>query len=215
MKEVSTSFLSNNDYTDLIKKLNNTSTDYIHFDVMDGKFVDNKNLSVSELCKLIDICKKKVDIHFMVNDPIKYIEKIALRKIDYITIHRELKNFDSIFNQAKMYGFKIGIAIKPETSIEKVIPYLKDCNLILVMSVEPGKSGQEFIHSSIDKVNSLRKVISDNNLNVKISIDGGINDSNLSYLENVDIVVSSSFILKDYSNIELIRMSGSSNEKKI
>ena len=64
-------------------------------------------------------------------------------------------------------------------------------------------------------MNSLRKVISDNNLNVKISIDGGINDSNLSYLENVDIVVSSSFILKDYSNIELIRMSGSSNEEKI
>lgn len=214
MKEVSTSFLSDNDYIDLIKKLNNTSTDYIHFDVMDGKFVDNKNLSVSELCKLIDICKKKIDIHFMVSDPIKYIEKIALRKIDYITIHRELKNFDNVFNQAKIYGFKIGIAIKPETSIEEVIPYLKECNLILIMSVHPGKSGQKFIEDSINKVNELRKIINDNNLSVKISIDGGVNDTNLEYLKNADIIVSSSFILNDYSNIDLIRMSGS-YEKEI
>ena len=203
--EVSTSFLSNRNYVEVINELNNTNTDYVHFDVMDGKFVNNKNLSISEVKNLIDICEKKKDIHLMVKDPSKYIDALALCDIDYITIHYEIKDYLKYIDMIKEYGFKIGVAINPDTSIDKIIPILKDINLVLIMGVVPGYSGQEFIDTSIDKINNLKEYIEKNKLNVKISVDGGINDSNIDLIKNSDICVSSSFILSDYRNIDIIK----------
>ena len=193
MKEVSGSFLSNNDKLYEINRLNNSNVDYIHFDVMDGKFVSNKNITVSELPKLIDNVKKKIDIHFMVSNPDKYIEKICYYNLEYITIHYEIKNLEDYIDKIKNYGFKVGIAIKPETDIEKIYYLLDKINLVLIMSVEPGKSGQKFINVS-DKINKLKQEIINRKLNVKISVDGGINEEVLTYVKEADILVSSSFI---------------------
>lgn len=205
MKEVSGSFLSNNDKFYEINRLNNSDVDYIHFDVMDGKFVSNKNITVSELPKLIDNVKKKIDIHFMVNDPGKYIDKICFYNIDYITIHYEIKNLEDYIDKIKDYGFKVGIAIKPETDIEKIYYLLDKINLVLIMSVEPGKSGQKFINVS-DKINKLKQEIINRKLNVKISVDGGINDEVLDYVKDCDILVSSSFILSDLDkNVDILK----------
>lgn len=205
MKEVSGSFLSNNDKFYEINRLNNSDVDYIHFDVMDGKFVSNKNITVSELPKLIDAAKKKIDIHFMVNDPGKYIDKICFYNIDYITIHYEIKNLEDYIDKIKDYGFKVGIAIKPETDIEKIYYLLDKINLVLIMSVEPGKSGQTFIDVS-DKINKLKQEIINRKLNVKISVDGGINDEVLDYVKDCDILVSSSFILSDLGrNVDILK----------
>lgn len=205
MKEVSGSFLSNNDKFYEINRLNNSDVDYIHFDVMDGKFVSNKNITVSELPKLIDNVKKKIDIHFMVNDPGKYIDKICFYNIDYITIHYEIKNLEDYIDKIKDYGFKVGIAVKPETDIEKIYYLLDKINLVLIMSVEPGKSGQKFINVS-DKINKLKQEIINRKLNVKISVDGGINDEVLDYVKEADILVSSSFILSDLDkNIDILK----------
>ena len=207
MKEVSGSFLSNNDKFYEINRLNNSNVDYIHFDVMDGKFVSNKNITVSELPKLIDAAKKKIDIHFMVNDPGKYIDKICFYNIDYITIHYEIKNLEDYIDKIKNYGFKVGIAIKPETDIEKIYYLLDKINLVLIMSVEPGKSGQKFIDVS-DKINKLKQEIINRKLNVKISVDGGINDEVLDYVKDCDILVSSSFILSDLDkNVDILKNS--------
>ena len=203
--EVSTSFLSNKDYKKTILELNETNTDYIHFDVMDGKFVDNKNLSVKELTTYLDLSTKKNDIHFMVNDPLKYIEKIYLYNIDYVTVHYEIKNLDKVIDKIKEYGLKVGISLKPSTDVKEVYKYLDRINMVLIMSVEPGKSGQTFIEGSIDKVNELKEEIIKRNLTTKIEIDGGINDGNIDRLSNVDIVVSASYILNDYSNINKIK----------
>ncbi len=203
--EVSTSFLSNKDYKKTILELNETNTDYIHFDVMDGKFVDNKNLSVKELTTYLDLSTKKNDIHFMVNDPLKYIEKIYLYNIDYVTVHYEIKNLDKVIDKIKEYGLKVGISLKPSTDVKEVYKYLDRINMVLIMSVEPGKSGQTFIEGSIDKVNELKEEIIRRNLTTKIEIDGGINDSNIDRLSNVDIVVSASYILNDYNNINKIK----------
>ena len=203
--EVSTSFLSNKDYKKTILELNETNTDYIHFDVMDGKFVDNKNLTVKELTTYLDLSTKKNDIHFMVNDPLKYIEKIYLYNIDYVTVHYEIKNLDRVIDKIKEYGLKVGISLKPSTDVKEVYKYLDRINMVLIMSVEPGKSGQTFIEGSIDKVNELKQEIIKRNLTTKIEIDGGINDSNIDRLSNVDIVVSASYILNDYSNINKIK----------
>lgn len=207
MKEVSGSFLSNNDKLYEINRLNNSNVDYIHFDVMDGKFVSNKNITVSELPKLIDNVKKKIDIHFMVSNPDKYIEKICYYNIEYITIHYEIKNLEDYIDKIKNYGFKIGIAIKPETDIEKIYYLLDKINLVLIMSVEPGKSGQKFIDVS-DKINKLKQEIINRKLNVKISVDGGINEEVLTYVKEADILVSSSFILSDLDkNVDILKNS--------
>lgn len=205
MKEVSGSFLSNNDKLYEINRLNNSNVDYIHFDVMDGKFVSNKNITVSELPKLIDNVKKKIDIHFMVSNPDKYIEKICYYNIEYITIHYEIKNLEDYIDKIKNYGFKVGIAIKPETDIEKIYYLLDKINLVLIMSVEPGKSGQKFINVS-DKINKLKQEIINRKLNVKISVDGGINEEVLTYVKEADILVSSSFILSDLDrNVDILK----------
>lgn len=207
MKEVSGSFLSNNDKLYEINRLNNSNVDYIHFDVMDGKFVSNKNIIVSELPKLIDNVKKKIDIHFMVSNPDKYIEKICYYNIEYITIHYEIKNLEDYIDKIKNYGFKVGIAIKPETDIEKIYYLLDKINLVLIMSVEPGKSGQKFIDVS-DKINKLKQEIINRKLNVKISVDGGINEEVLTYVKEADILVSSSFILSDLDkNVYILKNS--------
>ena len=207
MKDVSGSFLSNNDKLYEINRLNNSNVDYIHFDVMDGKFVSNKNIIVSELPKLIDNVKKKIDIHFMVSNPDKYIEKICYYNIEYITIHYEIKNLEDYIDKIKNYGFKVGIAIKPETDIEKIYYLLDKINLVLIMSVEPGKSGQKFIDVS-DKINKLKQEIINRKLNVKISVDGGINEEVLTYVKEADILVSSSFILSDLDkNVDILKNS--------
>ena len=207
MKEVSGSFLSNNDKLYEINRLNNSNVDYIHFDVMDGKFVSNKNITVSELPKLIDNVKKKIDIHFMVSNPDKYIEKICYYNIEYITIHYEIKNLEDYIDKIKNYGFKVGLAIKPETDIEKIYYLLDKINLVLIMSVEPGKSGQKFINVS-DKINKLKQEIVNRKLNVKISVDGGINEEVLTYVKEADILVSSSFILSDLDkNVDILKNS--------
>lgn len=207
MKEVSGSFLSNNDKLYEINRLNNSNVDYIHFDVMDGKFVSNKNITVSELPKLIDNVKKKIDIHFMVSNPDKYIEKICYYNIEYITIHYEIKNLEDYIDKIKNYGFKVGIAIKPKTDIEKIYYLLDKINLVLIMSVEPGKSGQKFIDVS-DKINKLKQEIINRKLNVKISVDGGINEEVLTYVKEADILVSSSFILSDLDrNVDILKNS--------
>ena len=203
--EVSTSFLSNKDYKKTILELNETNTDYIHFDVMDGKFVDNKNLSVKELTMYLDLSTKKNDIHFMVNDPLKYIEKIYLYNIDYVTVHYEIKNLDKVIDKIKEYGLKVGISLKPSTDVKEVYKYLDRINMVLIMSVEPGKSGQTFIEDSIDRVNELKEEIIKRKVSTKIEIDGGINDCVIDKLSNVDIVVSASYILNDYNNIDKIK----------
>lgn len=203
--EVSTSFLSDKDYKKTILELNKTNTDYIHFDVMDGKFVDNKNLSIKELTTYLDLSAKKNDIHFMVNDPLKYIEKIYLYNIDYVTIHYEIKNLDKVIDKIKEYGLKVGLSLKPNTDIKEIYKYLDKINMVLIMSVEPGKSGQTFIEKSIEKVNELKEEITKRNLSTKIEIDGGINNDVLPKLSNVDIVVSASYILNNYKNIDKIK----------
>ena len=230
MKEVSTSFLKEGNYKGFINKLNNSNTDYIHFDVMDGIFVKSKNLSIKELIKYINQSTKKNDVHLMVKNPEKYIEQIKTLNINNITIHREIPDYKDVINLIKSYGIKPGLAINPETEINDIKKDLKDISLVLVMGVHPGKSGQQYLINTTDKINKLKeiKIIVDNekrrvgisvydylknptsnlkekeNLNFKISVDGGINEEILPKLNNTDIIVSASYVLDNLDNIEKI-----------
>ena len=205
MKEVSTSFLKEGSYTKYIEMLNNSDTDYIHYDVMDGVFVENKNLSIKEIEEYLKLSKKKNDVHLMVENPEKYIKALSLFNINYLTIHKEIKNYKEMLGLIKSYGIKPGLAVNPETNIESIFEDLDKISLVLLMSVHPGKSGQEFIEETTNKISVLKEELIKRNLNVKISIDGGIKEEVLDKIQDVDIVVSASYILNDLNNIKTLK----------
>ena len=196
--KISASFLSiKNDLKTNIKKLDQTNIDYLHLDIMDGKFVDNKTWKFIELKNILKSTNSLKDVHLMVNNVKKYIKKYKKLKPEYITFHLEAtKTPLKIINIIKKNGIKVGISIKPNTNIEELRPYLSLVDLILVMSVEPGRGGQEFITASIDKIKYLDEKRLKNNYKYVIEVDGGINDTNYHLLKscNVDIVVVGSYI---------------------
>lgn len=203
---VSTSFLRKGDYSEFINMLNDSTTDMIHFDVMDGKFVDNTNLkTISELLKYVVLSKKKNDIHLMVSNPEKYIEALSMYNVNNITIHKEIKNYEKMIDLIKSYGIKAGIALNPDTNIEEIFDILPKLDLVLIMSVYPGRSGQKFIETSADKINGLKEEIKKRGLNTMVSVDGGVCEEVLPFIKECDIVVSSSYIMNDLNNIEVIK----------
>lgn len=188
---------------DIVKKLDNTKADYIHVDIMDGKFVDNKTWTISEVKKIVSYSKLPLDVHLMVENPSKYIEDYALLNTSYITFHYEtVKDIDKMINEIKNYGLKVGIAINPETDEKVLYPYLTKVDQILVMSVHPGKSGQSFIDNTPNKIDNLKQEIINQNAKTIISVDGGINDETgkLCVDKGVDMLVSASYIHKDIVN---------------
>ena len=194
MIKISTSILSSTDRYNSIKKLNNSNTDYIHIDTMDGIFVPNTQMNIDEIIKLEKISTKPLDIHLMVDNPEIYINELQNKNIEYITIHIEInKDIDNIINKIKSYGYKVGLSIKPNTNISTIIPYLDKIDLVLIMSVEPGFGGQEFIPSTLEKAKQLRKI----NKSIIIEMDGGIKDTNINQLkDHIDIAVVGSYITK-------------------
>lgn len=193
---VSTSFLSSNNIPRDLKELNETDTDYIHVDVMDGKFVPNKTMPFSEMKNIYKYTSKRLDVHLMVNDPTKYINDYATLNTEYITIHEEIDvDIIEMLKLIKSYGIKCGLAIKPDTLVSDLVPYLPLLDLVLVMSVEPGAGGQKFIMESEDKIKEVKTLIDTYNLSTKISVDGGINSETKDYCSLCDILVSGSYIV--------------------
>lgn len=194
--KVSASFLSCKKIILAIKKLNITDTDYIHVDFIDGKFVVGKKIPFRKLKKISKVSSKRLDVHLMTNKLRKYIRKFALLNCEYITFHIEIeKNIEKYINMIHSYGIKCGLAINPDTDIEKLKPYLSMIDMVLVMSVAPGYGGQAFIPQTVDKVKNLKKYIVENNLKVTINIDGGINNETIKEVKPfVDMVVSGSYI---------------------
>lgn len=202
--EISASILSEKyKAKDLVKKFNNTNVDFIHLDIMDAKFVENKTWTFTEMKKILEENKKKLDVHLMVKNPIKYITDYALLNTEYITFHYEaVKNVEEVIEKIKQIGIKVGLSIKPNTKVTDIEQYLPMIDLVLVMSVEPGKSGQKFMESIIYKIDVLNKIRNEKKYNFKIEVDGGINNENSLILKekNVDILVSASYIQE--GNIE-------------
>ena len=194
---ISASFLSSNNIPRTLTILNDTDVDYIHVDVMDGRYVKSKSLPFKEMRYIYKFTDKRLDIHLMVSKPSKYIDKYASLNSSYITIHLDtmedvLKNLELI----KSYGIKTGLAINPNNKIEEIIPYLENIDLILVMGVVPGYGGQVFIEETIDKLKELQVLKKEYpNYHFKISVDGGVNQSVANKIKNLtDILVSGSYI---------------------
>ena len=208
--KISLSILSCNSIEEAINKVNNTNTDYLHLDVMDGMFVPNTSYSIEEIKYIISNSNKKIDAHFMVNDPIKYLNELKEYNLEYFTFHVELDNVKYLINKIKENNYKVGLSIKPNTDINVLKEYLDDIDLILVMSVEPGMGGQTFINSTVDRISEIKNLIG--NRNIKIAVDGGINNNTIKLINNADIAVVGSYITNSTNYQEKIDILRSNNE---
>lgn len=188
--KISASFLSIKDNVkENISNLVDTDIDYLHLDIMDGEFVPNKSFDIEEIKRIIDY-RKPLDVHLMVKDVYKYIDDFKELKPLYITFHYEIdEDTMEVISYINKLGIKVGLAIKPKTRVEEIIPYLPFVDLVLIMSVEPGLGGQEFIDMR-DKIDMLVKLKGD----YKIAVDGGINLDTIKLIQGSSIAVIGSYI---------------------
>ena len=195
--KVSASFLSSKNIPKDLTALNNTDVDYIHVDIMDGKFVPNKTMPFREMRHIYEYTSKRLDVHLMVENPSKYIPLYAELNTEYITIHVEieediLKDLELI----KSYSIKCGLAISPDTKVSELVPYLPYLDYILVMSVYPGRGGQEFIANTENKLKEVRDLLNSYNIKAVVSVDGGIDNITKDKCSEADILVVGSYIIK-------------------
>lgn len=178
-----------------IKKLDNLKIDYFHIDIMDGIFVENITWEYKEIEKILKHRTTKKDIHLMVKDVKKYVEEYINLNPSIITFHYEATdNHVELINYIKQHNIKAGISIKPNTEVSEIKELLNIVDLVLVMSVEPGKGGQKYIDNSTNKINELNKLREQNNYKYLIEVDGGINNETKEYAKNADILVVGSYI---------------------
>lgn len=217
MKQISVSFLSSKDEQEDIMKLNTTSADFIHVDVMDGRFVRKRYKPYKMLYKMSNSVTKRLDVHLMVKKPERLINKFVNLNTEYITIHAEIDKVDKYLKLIKEFGIKCGLAINPDTDVSVLIPYLSLIDMVLIMSVYPGKGGQEFIDDTTKKILRVKKLLVSKKVKVKISVDGGVNDEVAKRLDFADIIVSGSYVTNsaDFeSSITKLRENSSTNTKK-
>lgn len=196
--KVSVSFISSNySLKDTIKRVSQTDCEYLHVDLMDGKFVENKNFTYSDIEKLTNGINKPLDIHFMCENPSKDFNKYAMLNTHFLTFHYEaVKNPQNVINEIKDLGIGVGMSIKLETNISDIKNYLPLLDQVLVMSVNPGKGGQPFDERATSKIDELKSLKEQNNYHYVISVDGGINEDTIELVSNSDMVVSGSYICK-------------------
>lgn len=188
-----------------IKAVEKAGADLLHLDVMDGHFVPNITFGAPVIKSIRKCTKLPFDVHLMIENPEKYIDDFLSSGADILTFHIEstekvLENISKI----KKSGKKVGISLKPKTDLNEILPFLDKIDVVLVMSVEPGFSGQKFIPYTVEKIKKLRKVMDERNLSTTIEVDGGINPETVNIVKEAgaEICVAGDSVFKsqNYTN---------------
>ncbi len=173
--------------------------DYVHFDVMDGIFVPNISIGVPVLKSLRKATDMFIDVHLMIDRPVRYVEQFCKAGADLVNFHVEADTEENIVKAidiAKSLGKKTGVTLKPRTSAEAVKPYIGMVDLVLIMTVEPGFGGQSFMHDQLPKIAAVRKMLGEAKLPCELEVDGGIdmNTAALAKAAGVNVLVAGSAV---------------------
>ncbi|MBR5599545.1 MAG: ribulose-phosphate 3-epimerase [Alphaproteobacteria bacterium] len=190
---------------DEIISVEKAGADLIHFDVMDGHFVDNITFGPMILAQAKNCVNIDFDVHLMVQNPSKFIPWYAKAGADIITFHLEASNNPMTeINLIKSFGLKVGISVKPQTDVNELLPYIDYIDLILIMSVNPGFGGQSFNTDTLNRISKVKEMIKNNN--IFIEVDGGINKENakLCIEKGADILVAGTTIFKSENYKKII-----------
>ena len=197
----------------IILDLNQSKAEYIHFDVMDGDFVPNLTFGPKFISNVRKFSNKVFDVHLMINRVEKFLDDYIRAGSDIITFHIEInEDIENIIKKIKAKGIKCGLAIKPKTSWSEIQPYLQLIDQVIIMTVEPGFGGQEFMNDQVDKIKNISNYIKLNKLRVGIEIDGGINfETGQTCVEaGANILVAGSFL---FNQGDLIAATNSLSDK--
>ena len=197
----------------IIQDLNQSKAEYIHFDVMDGDFVPNLTFGPKFISNVRKFSNKVFDVHLMINRVEKFLDDYIRAGSDIITFHIEInEDIENIIKKIKAKGIKCGLAIKPKTSWSEIQPYLQLIDQVIIMTVEPGFGGQEFMNDQVNKIKNISNYIKLNNLRVGIEIDGGINfETGKTCVEaGANILVAGSFL---FNQVDLIAATNSLSDK--
>ncbi|GIN37576.1 ribulose-phosphate 3-epimerase [Heyndrickxia oleronia] len=178
MVKIAPSILSANfsKLADEIKDVERAGADYIHIDVMDGHFVPNITMGPLVVEAIRPITKLPLDVHLMIDNPDQFIESFVKAGADYITVHVEAcKHLHRSIQHIRSFGVKAGVVLNPATPVEMIKHVLKDIDMVLLMTVNPGFGGQSFIKSVLPKIKQVKELIDQEGLNIEIEVDGGIN----------------------------------------
>lgn len=169
-----------------VKDLEKNGADLVHVDVMDGVFVKNITFGMKMVKDIRKVTKLPLDVHLMIVEPWNYVEKFAEAGADIITVHYEAcgERLEDTLLQIKACGKKCGLVINPDTPVEPIEHLVELCDMVLVMSVFPGKGGQKFIPEVLPKVERLREIINKSDKNIDLEIDGGVNEENVALIKN-------------------------------
>ena len=181
------------------RMIDRSAAQWIHIDVMDGVFVPNISFGFPVLKAIRRATTKFLDVHLMIVEPEKYVERFAEAGSDLVTFHLEATNDpDECIEQIRRMGARVGISIKPATPVEALREWLPKVDLVLVMSVEPGFGGQSFIEGSLDKIRELRALSRELGLGTIIEVDGGISSRNARELfdAGAEVLVAGSAVFK-------------------
>lgn len=182
-----------------IKRINHSNSSWIHCDVMDGVFVPNISFGIPVIESISKIAKKPLDVHLMIVEPEKYIDRFCSIGIDILTIHQEAcKHLQKGIIKIKDNGVKAGVSLSPQTPVSTLTDVINDLDLVLIMSVNPGFGGQEFIESTYEKVRELKEMIGKSDLKALIQVDGGVVADNARQLYDagVNILVTGTTIFE-------------------